>query len=297
MKRAAAIVLALCCVPLTASVAYPRLGSGPGFDPPDWDAVDEVFAAYDHTDTPGCALGVVQGGDLVYGRGYGMANLDHGIAITPQSVFRTGSVAKQFTAAAVAIAARDGALALDDPVKKWITTLPTYPSDPTIRHMVHHTSGLRDYLVLMRLRGLRSDDFYTDPEVRDVVSGQHELNFTPGAEYLYSNSGYFLLGQIIREATGMSLREYAQERIFGPLRMTHTHFHDDHNHIVANRATGYAPEGEGYRISQTTLDMVGDGGVFTSIEDLRPVGQCSQLRQTRYGAHPDARDSWDPEHR
>jgi len=266
MNRLVAAVLALCCVPLVAGMSHSR--PNPSFWSPDWEAVDEIFAAYDHTDTPGCALGVVQGGELVYARGYGMANLDYGIAITPQSVFRTGSLAKQFTAAAIAIAARDGALSLDDPVRKWIPTLPTYPSDPTIGHMVHHTSGLRDYLTLMSLKGLRGDDFYTDAEVREVVSRQRELNFTPGAEYLYSNSGYFLLGQIIREATGMSLREYAQEKIFGPLGMTHSHFHDDHNHVVRSRATGYAPEDDGYRISMTTLDMVGDGGVFTSIEDL-----------------------------
>ena len=274
MKRFKSAVLILCCIPLAGAMAHPdavqrwRLTSGSGLATPDWDAVDEVFAAYDHTDTPGCALGVVQGGELVYARGYGMANLDYGIAITPQSVFRTGSLAKQFTAAAIAIAVRESALSLDDPVRKWIQTLPSYPSDPTIRHMVHHTSGLRDYLTLMSLKGLRGDDFYTDAEVREAVSRQRELNFTPGAEYLYSNSGYFLLGQVIREATGMSLREYAQEKIFGPLDMAHSHFHDDHNHIVHNRATGYAPQGDGYRISVTTLDMVGDGGVFTSIEDL-----------------------------
>jgi len=274
MKRFKPAVLILCCIPLAGAMAHPdavqrwRLASGPGLATPDWDAVDEVFAAYDHTDTPGCALGVVQGGELVYARGYGMANLDYGIAITPQSVFRTGSLAKQFTAAAIAIAVRESALSLDDPVRKWIQTLPSYPSDPTIRHMVHHTSGLRDYLTLMSLKGLRDDDFYTDAEVREAVSRQRELNFTPGAEYLYSNSGYFLLGQVIREAAGMSLREYAQEKIFGPLDMAHSHFHDDHNHIVHNRATGYAPQGDGYRISVTTLDMVGDGGVFTSIEDL-----------------------------
>ncbi len=274
MKPLAFSVLALCCFPLAGAMvhadatAHSQRAAGPGVASPDWDAVDEVFAAYDHTDTPGCALGVVQGGDLAYARGYGMANLDYGIAITPQTVFRTGSVAKQFTAAAIAIAARDGALSLDDPVKKWIPTLPTYPSDPTVRHMVHHTSGLRDYLTLMSLKGLRRDDFYTDAEVRAVVSRQRELNFAPGAEHLYSNSGYFLLGQIIREATGRSLREYAQEKIFGPLGMAHSHFHDDHNHVVRSRATGYAPVDDGYRISMTTLDMVGDGGVFTSIEDL-----------------------------
>jgi len=235
---------------------------------PDWGAVDRVFERFDRSDTPGCALGVVQDGELVYARGYGLANLDHGIAISPQSVFRTGSVSKQFTAAAVAIAAREGALSLDDPVRKWIPTLPAYPVEPTVRQLVHHTSGVRDYLVLMGLRGLRDDDFYTDAEVLDVLSRQRELNFTPGAEFLYSNSGYFLLGKVILAATGRSLREYAQEKIFTPLGMRHTHFHDDHDHIVPNRATGYAPADGGFRISVTTLDMVGDGGVFTSIEDL-----------------------------
>jgi len=124
-------LLALAWIPLSAG-APPAAGDR-ALVAIDWDAVDAVFADYDHSDTPGCALGVVQGGDLVYARGYGMANLDHGIAITPQSVFRTGSVAKQFTAAAIAIAAREGAIALDDPVRKWIPELPSYPSDPTIR--------------------------------------------------------------------------------------------------------------------------------------------------------------------
>ena len=155
MKRFKPAVLILYCIPLAGAMVHPdavqrwRLASGPGLAAPDWDAVDEVFAAYDHTDTPGCALGVVQGGELVYARGYGMAKRGYGIAITPQSVFRTGSLAKQFTAAAIAIAVRESALSLDDPVRKWIQTLPSYPSDPTIRHMVHHTSGLRDYLTLM----------------------------------------------------------------------------------------------------------------------------------------------------
>lgn len=234
----------------------------------DRSAVDAVFAAYNRSDAPGCAVGVVHDGTLVYGRGYGMANLEHGIAISPQTVFRTGSVGKQFTAAAIAIAARDGHISLDDPVRRWILELPAYPAEPTVRQAVHHTSGLRDYLTLMSLRGLRDDDYYTIAEVRALIARQEELNFEPGSEYLYSNSGYFLLGEIVREATGRSLRAYAQKEIFEPLGMTHTHFHDDHTHIVPNRAAGYAPTQTGFRISQTTLDMVGDGGVFTSVEDL-----------------------------
>ena len=245
------------------------VGMGPSSSPDvDWRAVDALFSEYNRSDVPGCALGVVREGVLEYGRGYGMANLDHGIAITPQTVFRTGSVAKQFTAASIALAAREGVLDLDDPVRRWIPELPAYPVDPTIRQVLHHTSGIRDYLTLMSLRGLRDDDYYTPADVRAAVARQRELNFTPGSDYLYSNSGYFVLGEIIREATGRTLREYAQAKIFAPLGMTHSHFHDDHDHIVPLRATGYAPAGEGYRISVTTLDMVGDGGAFTSVEDL-----------------------------
>ena len=230
--------------------------------------IDEIFADYDLSDAPGCALGVIEAGSLAYGQGYGAANLEHGIAITPQTVFRTASVGKQFTAAAIAILAREGDISLDDPVRNWIPELPSYPVEPTIRQVVHHTSGLRDYLTLMSLRGLREDDYYTPTEVRSAIARQRELNFTPGSDYLYSNSGYFLLGEIILEATGMSLRDYAHDRIFEPLGMTSSHFHDDHTHVVGNRASGYAPAGDGYRVSVTTLDMVGDGGVFTSVEDL-----------------------------
>lgn len=252
-----------------AVIGLVSLGAGSASETAiDWNEVDALFVEYDRSGAPGCGLGVVRAGVLEYGRGYGMANLDHGIAITPQTVFRTGSVGKQFTAAAIAIAAQEGVVSLDEPARRWITDLPSYPEDPTIRQVVHHTSGLRDYLTLMSLRGLRDDDFYTNAEVRSVIARQRELNFTPGSDYLYSNSGYFLLGEIIRETTGMTLKEYADARIFGPLGMTHSHFHDDHNHIVPSRATGYAPTDDGYRVSVTTLDMVGDGGVFTSIEDL-----------------------------
>jgi CubicO group peptidase (beta-lactamase class C family) len=257
------------------------LGAGASDSALDWSAVDALFAEYDRSGSPGCALGVVRDGVLEYGRGYGMANLDHGIAITPQTVFRTASVSKQFTAAAVAIAAQEGSISLDDPVRKWITDLPRYPVDPTIRQMVHHTSGLRDYLTLMSLRGLRDDDYYTSAEVRTAITRQRELNFTPGSDFLYSNAGYFMLGEVIREATGVTLKEYAQAKVFGPLGMTHSHYHDDHNHIVSNRATGYAPTEDGYRISVTTLDMIGDGGVFTSVEDL--AHWVDALNQDRIG--------------
>ena len=218
-------------------------------------------------DGPGCSVGVIRDGRLAASGGYGMANLDHGIPNSPSTVFRSGSVSKQFTAGAIALLALRGDLELDAPVRRYLPDFPDYPNPPTVRHLVHHTSGVRDYIGLMRLAGNRDEDFFTDPEVLAIINRQRELNFQPGAEYLYSNAGYFLLGQIVAAVSGRSLREFAETHFFGPLGMTHTHFHDDHNEVVARRATGYSPTDDGFRINVTTLDMVGDGGVFTTVED------------------------------
>jgi CubicO group peptidase (beta-lactamase class C family) len=232
--------------------------------------VDSVFAVYDNTRSPGCAVGVIQDGEFIFTRGYGMANLDLGVPIAPTSVFRIGSTSKQFTAASVVLLALEGKLSLEDDVRRFLPELPDYVTPITIRHLLNHTSGIRDYLRLMFLAGKRDDDFYTEEDALSMISRQEELNFTPGNEFLYSNSGYFLLSQIVARVSGTTLREYAAENIFRPLGMTHTHFHDDHNEVVPDRASGYAPTNNGsYRISMTTLDMVGDGGVFTTVEDLR----------------------------
>ena len=229
--------------------------------------VDALFADYASASGPGCSLGVLRDGRLFHATGYGTANLDHGIPNGPATIFRTGSVSKQFTAGAIALLAIRGELELDAPVQRYIPEFPDYPVPPTVRHLIHHTSGVRDYIVLMSLAGNRSEDFYTNQEVLDAINRQRELNFTPGAEYLYSNAGYFLLGEIVARISGKSLREFSAAEFFVPLDMTHTHFHDDHNEIVPNRAIGYAPADDGFRINVTTLDMVGDGGVFTSVEE------------------------------
>ena len=229
--------------------------------------VDAVFADYASPAGPGCSLGVIRDGRLIHATGYGTANLDHGIPNGPATIFRVGSVSKQFTAAAIALLSIRRELDLDAPVRDYIPEFPDYADPPTIRHLVHHTSGVRDYIVLMSLAGNRSEDFYTNQEVLDAISRQRELNFPPGSEFLYSNSGYFLLGEIVARISGRSLREFAETEFFRPLEMTRTHFHDDHNEIVPGRAIGYAPTDDGFRISVTTLDMVGDGGVFTSVEE------------------------------
>ena len=233
----------------------------------DTVAIDNVFADF-NSQTPGCALGVVQDGQLIYGRGYGMANLEHNVLINTESVFRIGSVSKQFVAAAAAVAAMEGYLDLEDPLQKWIPELPDYGEPLTLRQTLNHTSGLRDYITLMSLKGLRSDDFYTLAELIEIQALQEELNFPSGSEYLYSNSGYVLAAEAVSRAVGKPFRAYAEDVLFGPLQMNHSHFQDDHNYIVPLRADGYSPRGDSFRTNMTTLDLVGDGGVYTSINDM-----------------------------
>jgi len=245
-------------------------GSGLAAEMPPNTAVDELFSAYERTDAPGCALGVIRDGEFIYRRGYGMANLEYALPLGPQSVFRIGSTSKQFTAAAIALLAERGKLSLDDPLRRHFPEFPGWADGVTVRQLIHHSSGIRDYLELAFLAGKADDaDYYTDAWVLDLLSRQRETNFPPGAQYLYSNSGYLLLAHIVQRVSGQSLRQYAAEHIFGPLGMRDTHFHDDHSHVVPRRASGYAPATDGgYRISMTTLDLVGDGGVFTTVDDL-----------------------------
>jgi CubicO group peptidase (beta-lactamase class C family) len=233
------------------------------------DQVDKLFKTWDKPDSPGCALGVIKDGQFIYKRGYGMANLEHNIPITSQSVFRIGSTSKQFTAMCIALLEEQGKLSVDDSLRKYFPEMPAYAEDIKIRHLLHHTSGIRDYLTLWRIAGERNDDFFIDPEVVALIARQKELNFSPGEEFLYSNSGYFLLSEIVKRVTGKSMAAFAEKYIFEHLGMKNTHFHDDHTMIVENRASGYAPlRGGGFRISMTTLGMIGDGGVFTCVDDL-----------------------------
>ena len=232
--------------------------------------VDALFADWDLRDSPGCALGLVQDGRLIYERGYGMANLDYDIPISEQTVFYVGSVSKQFTAAAVALLAQQRTIGLDDDIRTYLPEIREYERPITIRHLIHHTSGIRDIYTLMSLAGLRLDDVFTDDAAIDLIAGQRELNFAPGDKHLYSNSGYFLLAQIVKRATGTSLRQYAEENMFASLGMTNTHFHDTPNHILKNRAISYQRRENGrFRISYlSNFDKVGAGGLYTTVQDL-----------------------------
>ncbi|MYA42924.1 MAG: beta-lactamase family protein [Gemmatimonadetes bacterium] len=254
-------------------------------------AIDGVFAEYDRTSGPGCAVGVAEAGRLVFARGYGIGQMDHRIPLGGESVFYLASVSKQFAAAAIVIAEHEGHLSMDDPVSAHIPEFPTYAQGAvTIRHLVHHTSGVRDYLTLMRLAGTPYENILSDEDMLGLITRQRELNFVPGTEHLYSNSGYVLMAEIVKRATGRSLRAYADEKIFRPLGMSNTHFHDDRLQVVPGRVFSYDPPaagagrtdadgrgrtgggwraGHGWRTSYLIdFDKVGDGGLYSSVADL-----------------------------
>jgi CubicO group peptidase (beta-lactamase class C family) len=159
-------------------------------------------------------------------------------------------------------------LSLDDSIQKWVPEVPAFGQKITLRHLLHHTSGLRDYITLLAVSGWPSDGLLTEDQFLALVRRQKSLNFTPGDEFLYSNTGYALLAIVVKRASGQSLRDFAAERIFKPLGMTHTEFRDDHTALIPQRALGYQPVGTTYRISQPELDVVGDGGVYSTVEDL-----------------------------
>ncbi|MEO8450578.1 MAG: serine hydrolase domain-containing protein [Gemmatimonadota bacterium] len=233
--------------------------------------VDRLFQEWNNPRSPGCALGIVRDGELVYRHGYGIQNLKTGAPLTTRSVFYAASVSKQFAAASTILAARDGLLSLDDDVRKWIPTLPAEQPTITIRHLLHHVSGIRDYLSMWDAMGALNG-IHSDEDLIGLLSRQQRLNFDPGADFSYNNSGYVLLSFIIRKATGKSLQEFARERIFEPLGMRTSAFHDDRTAQQNPKtfAIGYNPTKAGGLEPGllTNFDKVGDGGLYTTVEDL-----------------------------
>jgi CubicO group peptidase (beta-lactamase class C family) len=235
---------------------------------PQTDKVDALFAQWNKPDSPGCALAIIKDGRVLYKRGYGNANLDYDIPISSKTVFNIGSVSKQFTAMSIAILARQGKLSLDDDIRKYLPELPQYSALITIRRLIYHTSGIREYSHLMQLAGTRFQDATADDDYK-IIARQKQLNFNPGDEYLYSNSGYLLLARIVQKVSGKSLRAFAEENVFKPLGMVNTRFQDDKSEVIRNRATGYSPRaGGGFAIESTTSDAVGAGDLLTTIDDL-----------------------------
>src|ERR1700687_6065834 len=233
-------------------------------------AVDEGFSDLTKPGSPGCALAVYRDGKIVYAKGYGLANIEENVAITQQSVFDIGSTSKQFTAASILLLEKQGKLSVNDDVRKHIPELPDYGQKITILQLLNHTSGLRDYLTLMELAGIRIDSVTTDADALALIMRQKALNFAPGSEWLYSNTGFFLLSTIVQRVSGKTLREFAAENIFTPLEMSHTQFRDDHTSLIANRAMAYdaKQKGVGYSLNVSYFEQTGDGAVHTTVEDL-----------------------------
>jgi CubicO group peptidase (beta-lactamase class C family) len=233
------------------------------------DKVDDLFSAWNNPDSPGCVIAITRDGKLVYGRGYGMANLEHGVPLSTNSVFEIASTSKQFVAMSVALLVRQGKLGLDDEIQKYLPEIRRYENTITLRHLIHHTSGLSDHLYVGFWAGFNFENHYPVDEVIGLISRQKVLNFQPGEEHQYSNTGYVLLAEIIKRVSGLNLRAFAEQNIFAPLGMKNTHFHDDYTEIVPNRASAYSPrESGGYKLDMTNLDVVGDGGLYTTVEDL-----------------------------
>jgi len=240
--------------------------------------IDALFIDYDRPGSPGCALGVAQDGEFVYKKGYGHANLDWDIPITPETVFYVGSVSKQFTAATIVLLAGRGKLSLDDDIREYLPELPEYEPPVTIRHVIHHTSGIPDMYRVMGDNGLSTWDRFSREDALRLLA-QQELDFAPGERYQYSNGGYFALSMIVERASGKTLRDAASDLIFEPLGMSDTHFHDDPVHIMRRRAMSYMPredsseQGGGeqveyYQSYQGNFALPGAGGLYTTVEDL-----------------------------
>jgi CubicO group peptidase (beta-lactamase class C family) len=229
---------------------------------------DKVFAAWDKPESPGLSIAVMRDGKVVHSRGYGLANLEYGVRNTPATVFHAASVSKQFTAFAVHLLAQDGKLSLDDEVRKHLPELQVQGPPITIRHLLHHTSGLRDQWSLLQLAGLRMDDGITEGDILGLLWQQRQLNFAPGEDELYSNSGYTLLALIVKRVSGQSLAAFAQQRIFNPLGMENTHFHENYGELVKGRAYSYVRGREGWRYTALSFSNVGATSLFTTVEDL-----------------------------
>ena len=232
------------------------------------EQVDDLFINWDTKNTPGAAVAVVKGGKIIYKRGYGMSHLEYDIPISSSTVFHIASVSKQFTVFATLLLEKQGKLSLDDDIRKYIPEVPDFGKTITLRHLASHTSGLRDQWNLLGIAGWRLDDVITKEHVLKLVSKQKELNFNPGEEYMYCNTGFTLLAEVAERVSGMSFADFTAKNIFEPLQMKSTLFYDDHEKIVKNRAYSYYQDSSGYKKSVLSYANVGATSLFTTVEDL-----------------------------
>ena len=231
--------------------------------------IDALFSQWNKPNSPGAVLAVIQDGKVVQRGAYGMADIERAAPNQASTVFHVASVSKQFTAFAIYLLAQDGKLSLDDDVRKYIPEMHDFGATITIRNLIHHTSGLRDQWNLLALAGWRLEDVITEDDVMRLVRAQKQLNFAPGKEHLYCNTGYTLLGLIVKRVSGKSLPAFTKERMFDPLGMKHTHFHDDYQVLVNGRASSYGKAQSGdYEYIALSYSNVGATSLFTTVDDL-----------------------------
>jgi CubicO group peptidase (beta-lactamase class C family) len=230
--------------------------------------IDHIFKEWDTTTTPGAAVAVIKEGKVLLDKGYGIANLEYGVPIKPETIFHVASVSKQFTAMAIVLLELDGKLSLEDDVHKYLPELPDYGYKITIRNLLQHTSGIRDQWQTLGLAGWDLEDVITQDQILRMLFRQKELNFPPGTEHLYSNGGFTLLAEIVTRVSGTPFPEFCSGRIFKPLGMAHTHFHQDLTQLVPGRAYSYHDEGGGYAASPLNYANVGATSLFTTAGDL-----------------------------
>jgi CubicO group peptidase (beta-lactamase class C family) len=233
--------------------------------------IDSLFSQWAKTSSPGCAVGVVRNDSLIFSKGYGMANLEYGVPITPETIFHIASVSKQFTAYSILLLERQRKLSLDDDIHKYLNWFPDLKEKISIRNLLIHTSGIRDQWELLATAGTRLDDVITQDQVIKILSKQQALNFKPGTDWSYSNSGFTLLAEIVKSVSGQTLRQFTDSAIFKPLGMSNTHFRDDYTEILPNRSYGYTALGQGqehYANAMLNYSTVGPAGLFTNVDDM-----------------------------
>lgn len=252
--------------------------------------VDSIFAPWSRTTTPGCAVGVDKGGMPLLRRAYGMANLETGTPWTTNTISESGSVAKQFTAAAVVLLARDGVLSLDDDIGKWIPEVKGFGKKITVRHLLTHTSGLPDRYTLHEVQNRPAGEVdHRNAEVLSMLAGMRELNFDPGEDYEYSNTGYIVAATIVERASGKSLQAFTSERIFRPLGMEDTRWREDHRVVVPGRASAYSGTvTSGYRNDHPFTRVIGSGGLLTTVGDFLKWEAAMQTGAGPWGAVRDS---------
>jgi CubicO group peptidase (beta-lactamase class C family) len=264
---AAALALGACATTSAPGAAAPSASSSQRPSGPA-SAVDSLMAAYDREGSPGAAVLVFRGDEQLFAKGYGRAHLEYDAPITPRTPFHVASVSKQFTAFAVASLAAQGRLSLDDDVRKHLPELPDFGQRITLRHLLHHTSGLRDQWSLWQLAGGRMDDVIRQEDLMRLITRQRELNFAPGAESAYSNTGYMLLAEVVKRVTGEDFGRWMKTNVFDPLGMADTQVYDDHERIVPGRAYSYRPAGEGFETAVLSYANSGATSLFTTAEDM-----------------------------